>query len=337
MEKYDSILYGNGLTLGVFNQISKLRDFPLIKYLDSTDFFLDLIEMDNHKKIKNDYFKCFDDVTPEVIEEHKRIFEIFIENEDDIRNLGFERWVSLKLFDSGFCLKRVKELICFIYNYWFSVVYREFLNDRRVKQYIAEVSGKILDLLKDDSKIYTTNFDTLLDEGLKVQHIHGKFENIISSFLDIILVLEDLNTENFEYKYLFGTNGYEKLNRIGLINKRVEYSSYNLDFFYDDSLSLGHLLIYGLAFGKAECISDEFIRKYPQHSNLFLTNSVDGHILTKLLMRYQNKQLHKVTIAWYSDEDKKNYKELFKNKDMEQLSSIIEYKHCSELFDLATS
>lgn len=131
----------------------------------------------------------------------------------------------------------------------------------------------------------------------------------------------------FEYKYLFGTNGLEKMSRLNKVRK-IRQTCYDLDFFYSDSLHLGHLLIYGIAFGRAEFLSDDFLEQYPEYENIKLVSTVDGHILQRLESRYQNKQLEKVTLAYYSEADKENYTKIL---GCTELMEITELKKCDEV------
>ena len=76
-------------------------------------------------------------------------------------------------------------------------------------------------MIKPEAKIYTTNFDTLLDRFLKPKHIHGIFALPLREMQDVILEL-DRTKDEFEYIYLFGTNGVEKLHRLNLIIQELD-------------------------------------------------------------------------------------------------------------------
>jgi len=212
-----------------------------------------------------------------------------------------------------------------LYNYWYDVISREIISSKAALNIISSYCASINDLIKNNGLVFTTNFDTLLDNNLRVQHLHGRFVTPLTNMNDIIIHTYKDGTQ--EYKYLFGTNGLEKLARVRKISD-ISKHDYDLNFFYNSSLNLGSLLIYGLSFGKTEFMSDEFLDSNPDHKQLKLIMSVDGHIIEKLSIKHQAGQLTKITISYYSDADLANYNNIFQDTAIEH---IIEYKHCDEI------
>ena len=128
---------------------------------------------------------------------------------------------------------------------------------------------------------------------------------------------------------MFGSNGLEKLSRLDKIRNH-EQNKYNLEFFYDRELYLGHLLIYGISFGKTEFINNEFLKTYPEHEKLYYIRSLDGHILLKLNQLYNAKKIEKITLAYYSQDDLMHYRNIIGFTDFEP---IVECKQCDEIFN----
>jgi hypothetical protein len=327
MYQYDSFLYGNGLTLGVLSIIREYSDNKLWNYLNCENFICDFVKAESHKRIIREYLKYFQ-ITQTTKANHDKARSFLYEKYDEISYLGFERWVSKHLFDNNDEYKNIKVYAYILYNYWYHVITKGILKRTNIKSLRDEMGKHILDFINNKNNIFTTNFDNILDDSLNPNHLHGRFHLPLDRIENVIL--HHFNENDFEYKYLFGTNGLEKLSRIHKLNN-ISQTIYDLDFFYDDSLNLGSLLIYGIAFGRTEFISDDFLRQYPKHKENKLVRTVDGHILLKLILRRRKKQLNKITIAFYSKTDERNYKELFKETELEQ---IIEYKQCDEVFNL---
>ncbi len=271
------------------------------------------------------YLKYFH-IDKETEKSHDEAMEYLKVNYNEISQLGFERWVSKHLFDKN-CNNDIKFYIYILYNYWYHVINEDILLKSKIKELRNKIGSYILESIKDKKLIFTTNFDTILDTSLNPIHLHGCFRLPLDEIKNVIL--EHYNGNEFEYRYLFGTNGLEKLYRIDKINK-FNQSVYNIDFFYDGSINLGDLLIYGIAFGSSKFMSEEFLNKYPAHRDNKLVKTVDGHILYKLLIKYQNKKLNRIIISYYSKNDKLHYMDLFGNTE---INNIIEYKKCEEVFN----
>ena len=330
MRKFDSLLYGNGLTIAILSILKEHSKSNFRDYLDCDTFIGDFITAKSHRRILREYLKYFN-ITDVTKANHDKARSILRENFDDISNLGFERWVSKNLFSDNRDFQRLKWYAYLLYNYWYHIIDKEILNDIKIKKLRNDIGRYVLDSLQNTNNIFTTNFDNILDDSLNPKHIHGRFRLPLDKIANIIL--QHYNDKNFKYKYLFGTNGLEKLTRLNNINK-ITQNIYDLDFLYDDSLELGSLLIFGIAFGRAEFISDTFLEEYPEDRKNKLLMTVDGHILLKLALRHQKKQLTKITIAYHTDADRINYKLLFEESELER---IIEFKHCDELFNFGNA
>lgn len=321
---YDSFLYGNGLSLSILSKIKETTSSPLARYLDCSLFINEFARSQPHSKILREYSNLFT-ITKESQEVHAEALSTLGVCCDEISGLGFERWVSKYLFQKDRTSKTTQTYIYMLYNYWYHVISREIISSKAALNIISSYSSLINNLLENNCLIFTTNFDSLLDNNLSIQHLHGRFVVPLAKVNDIISHTYEDGT--FEYRYLFGTSGLEKTVRLKGIQKTFQHT-YDLDFFYNTSLNLGSLLIYGLSFGKTEFMSDEFLDSNPDHKQLKLIMSVDGHIIEKLSIKHQAGQLTKITISYYSDADLANYNNIFQDSAIEH---IIEYKHCDEI------
>ena len=215
--------------------------------------------------------------------------------------------------------------MCLIYNYWYHCLEKEVLQIESSKSVLSEYSRCIKQLLNSTmaGTIFTVNFDKLLDNELSTNHIHGKFVTPHSNFEQLIAYHYE-EGDKFEWNYLFGAGGMEKLCRITEISKR-QCPNYDLAFFFDEKLALGHLLIFGVAFSATEYMK-ELHNVTSKYDNTFYINCVDGHIVSRLVALKRNGGLSKMTITYYCEADLVNYQSLFRDAG---LSGIVEYKHCS--------
>jgi len=325
---YDSLLYGYGTTLATLGEISrkiKLSERQLA-YLYFDDFFRSFIHSDDHQKIYRDFLKCFN-LTWEVERNLTTVKKVLSERSEEILSYGFERWVSKHIFDKEKKIESNERFFVYmLYNYWAHVLEREILSKKNVKNEIDSIANTIKSKIKNSGSIYTTNFDTFFDDILKPDHLHGSFSIPLLKEKQIRMFNYN-NDENFEYGYLFGTNGIEKLSRINRIRKRQQ-DRYQLRFFYDEDLDLGHLLIFGMSFGKAEFMSEKFLNAYPDQEQFYLSRSVDGHILQKLNQKMEADKLQKITASYYNEEALAQLKYMF---SLAGLDSISEFKHTNDI------
>lgn len=325
---YDSLLYGYGLTCFVFDEVYPLIDSsnPCKKFLSLNFFLEDFINAEKHKRILRDFNRYFqlNDETNKGHEEARNFLKSEINN---ILEFGFERWVSKNLFNAKNKIPKIADMyIYLLYNYWYHLIHKEILSKPSIENKLNQIGENIINGITDKSKIYTTNFDSILDETLKPKHIHGRFILPLSNIDEIIIPLE--NGKELEYSYLFGSNGFEKAKRIQEFPKSSQ-KHYDLDFFFDNELYLGHLLIFGLSFSKTEIITADFQKQYPKYENWYYVKSVDGHILSILKKLIDRDKIKKITISYYKKEELRYYKELFSLTDF---GSIVEYVDSNEIY-----
>jgi hypothetical protein len=328
---YDSFLFGYGLTLAISQ---KLSNSPLLSpqqkeilYLNT--FLRAFVKARKSERMYRQFLALFriDSNIAKLHEVMKNKLELHIE---EIIRYGFERWVSKNLFGAGNQVSDEEKMyIYLLHSYWAHLIYTEILSLPKVKKILISTANEIQKKFHTNKNIFTTNFDTILDNYLKPKHLHGSISLPLVNVGDLILNIFP-NEKDFEYSYLFGTNGLEKMMRLDKI-RQLAQNKYHLEFFFDHKINLGHLLIYGLSFGNAEAISNEFLEKFPKHENFYLTRSVDGHILLKLNERYQKGHLSKITISYYTSQDLEHLRYFF---SMTNLMPIIEFRHSNDIFQI---
>jgi len=325
---YDSLLYGYGTTLAALSRLSSKAELTERQrnYLFFDKFFRCFIHSDDHQKVYRDFLKCFN-LNWQVEKNLATVKNTLAERSEDILSYGFERWVSKHLFDKENKVNPNEQFFIYmLYNYWAHILEREILSKRNVKPVIEAIVYNIRDNITNTQNIFTTNFDTFFDDILKPDHLHGSFSIPLTKEKQIRLFHYN-NGENFEYSYMFGTNGIEKHTRLDRIRRRQQ-DSYQLRFLYDGNVDLGHLLIFGMSFGKAEFMSEEFLNEYPEHEQTYVPRCVDGHILLKLNQKMKDIKLQKITASFYTDDDLEHLKDMF---SLAGLESISEFKHTDDI------
>ena len=325
---YDSLLYGYGTTIATFLRLSSEADLSKRKctYLFFDDFFRSFIHSNDYNKIYRDFLKCFN-LTWEVERNLTTVKKALAESCEEILSYGFERWVSKHLFNKEKKVQPHEQFFVYmLYNYWAHVLEREILSKRNVKPVIEEIACNIRDNITNTQNIFTTNFDTFFDDILKPDHLHGSFSIPLTKEEQIRLFTYN-NNENIEYGYLFGTNGIEKRTRLDRIRRR-EQDRYQLRFFYNEDLDIGHLLIFGMSFGKAEFISEDLLNEYPEYEQTYVPRSVDGHILLRLNQKMKDDKLQKITASYHKEKDLEQLKYMF---SLAGLESISEFKHTNDI------
>lgn len=320
VKKYDSLLYGYGASLSLFNSLRTDPDIntsvEYLEHLDLGNFIQILSESKDHSYLMRGFINLF----PKTHRENQHRDAAFKEIRsriDEIKELGFERWVSKYLFRRESVDSNVQLVLYSIHNYWHTHLHNSIFNHPLVRKKVQSFSHSLLDNLKDSKRIFTTNFDTFVDPYLSPQHVHGKFVHPCHVIGEIIEP-KTFNEKTYDYHYLFGTNGFEKLSRLTELRK-AGAASYNLDFLFSDSIHLGHLLIYGLSLNSSDIIPDHITKK---HQDSFLSYP-DGHLLNRFRALASNGQLDAITIAYYNQEDLDRYKYIFKIIKLDHITTYI--------------
>ena len=323
MKKYDSFLFGYGLTINIFKNIEMNYNIsdPCKKYLNFNNYLRDILFKPDHSSVWRNLSTLFDENSNASIKYRIQTREKLKDSYEEICLYGFERWVGKYLFDKK---KKVDtELIIFVYilyNHWADLLFDGIFNRKTIQMYLKKISNEISNKV-NSKQIYTTNYDIYFDEYLNIQHIHGKFILPLNKISQIMTLLP-WDKSKYEYAYLFGGGGIEKTHRLNDIIK-LKIPEYNTDFFTDESLNMGNILIYGLSFARTEYLTDEFLLKNPEYITNYHFMSVDGHILKLLNQKYNENKLSSIKLTYYNKDEYYYLKNVLKNTELLEITDIV--------------
>lgn len=150
-----------------------------------------------------------------------------------------------------------KEIILFfppIYNIWY-IILSDYLKYLYLKSKIIRFYESVIQITGNPQYIWTTNFD-LFAETIDPEHIHGHFLSKIKAYEDVVYKMIN-NGANYYFKYIWGHNGIGKLNNIQQLMKFDDYRNlFDFNFFFDNSISMDKMLIYGMGFKKSGFTED---------------------------------------------------------------------------------
>ncbi|QRN82407.1 hypothetical protein JR338_08185 [Chloroflexota bacterium] len=331
IHEYDGLLFGNGLSLNLISQLQ-----PLIK-------------PDKHYLLHIDGFlKAFitNQLSPR---EESLIFKLFYDKKDTTNLLFFKKlketfkqyytahdsnieyWFGADLFtkeeECDYDYPTIRTSFPFLYNIWHEIMV-DYLTYLNFTQKLENFEESIKSFVRRDARIFTTNFDRLF-EGLKPDHIHGSFVKGIKKKEELIFTLRSNKT--FDYKCLWGWNGIGKLEEISKIRKIPGYDTFfDFDFFFDENLSLRNLLVYGVGF-QISGYEERLSASIPKYKEPTIGGIVDEHLFIRLNGMQNQRQLKKITFAYYSDSDLRHYEYL---SDYFGLSDVDFIKSSSLLFSI---
>lgn len=216
--------------------------------------------------------------------------------------------------------KGVFEFLYVLYNFWYREVEDAILAKPAVTDYLGKVATE---LSRQFSNVLTLNFDCLLDNKhmpslLKVQHLHGRFIEGLQNYGEVQFFSSN-DGKSFQYTYLYGSNAIEKGDRLKKIHDYFQSSPpkyYDLDFLFGDGKDWGNLLVYGVSFLPTAVFPEGFFRCFPEDKGVpgepdyYFVNSLDGHILFQIQKLLELGMIKHVTIACYSEDNRKLYEEL---------------------------
>lgn len=324
MEKLDTLLYGNGLTIALLGRFKKLSNIETFDNFFNRFLFADKVEKTEFYNILNS------NPFSNVYLEEKELPEIENFLKDNLYNItqnGFEVWIGARVFtDDSFFVKNVTCYYLALFNYWYNLN-KPMFNSQEFQNIIHDCSQsfKILGI----KNTYTLNYDSYLDEALGVKHMHGKF---VDNFIDLqqmayLYYFNDYAKQEFLYPFCAGTNGYEKLCGLNKL-KENNKSRYDFEFLFSESINLGKLLIYGIRFADGFIIPEQLKQTYT-NQDIRLMKYVDGHLLHRLDVLYLTGRLDSITIAYYEESDKERYERVF---DECKVKAIINYEKSNIIF-----
>lgn len=319
--QYDSLLYGNGLTLATLHKIALINCTNIeLSLLSMNDFCRYLFTGPIHRKVYRDFLKTFNQCPSKYENSYTAGRQFMIDYMDEITTYGFEATIGKHIFENQD--NRFSDMIAFWYgfpNYWYNKLQNEVILLPQVQLTINNIADKIKSY--NFKNIFTLNFDTLLDHYIFPQHLHGKFILPYKSYADLI-VFNDKAKKSYLHKYVLDANGMKKLDALDKL-RISNIQEYQLDFFTNSNLNIGRLLIYGVAFRTSEIMTPEFLREFPEHENAQLIHLTDGHIIAKLESMLHEGRLRKIDLTYFSEDDKNNFLRLLSFSKLEQITNLI--------------
>lgn len=309
MNKFDGLIFGNGMTINLINQLKEKVDRKYLYLFNIDEFLMKLISNSLDYNIEKRVFKIFYD--KETVENRKYFNKLKKELEKYYlnNNSNIEKILGRDMFtETDYDLGGIKSIFPALYNAWFNIL-MDYCKNNSLDEYINSFYYDVKEILDSNCKVYTTNFDYLADNILVPEHIHGRFISNLNKYNGICLCKR--NDKEFYFKYIWGWNGIGKL---GMINELTSVASskyfFDFDFFFKD-IEIKYLLIYGLGFQRSGYITEEFLLKYPKYKQEGLECSViDEHILMRIKWMQNKDLLNSVTISYFLEEEKEYFKQL---------------------------
>jgi len=326
--KYDGILFGNGMSINLINQLMRCVP-PEKKYLLKVD----------------DFIKCW--IDGKLTErENRQLYRVFYGNSKD-------KWKYYDLLKSSFaayykkydanieyamgCLlfseekdKRIKDCIQFfpaLYNIW-HIILKDYLEYLELGSDIKNFYESVNNIMNNQHNIWTTNFD-LFAETIHAKHIHGKFVEDMKSYWDVVYKFIN-EGDGYYYKYVWGHNGISKMK---LINKLKEYDDYtkyfDFDFFLANDIKLDKLLIYGMGF-KTSGFIEEVKEAIPRYNKPAFGAIIDEHILLRIGGMQNLGLLNQLDITYYDDIERTYLEDVLRETHVKKYNLIP-----SNLFDFS--
>lgn len=323
---YDGLIFGNGLTLNLLFQIrEKVSEEK--RYLFSIDEFMKYFYEGRLSPREDDivfysFYKNKDQLNLKYYSTIKEKFKEYYQR----HNGNIEYHFGIIVFDeekADYDLGTIKDLFPVFYNVWYCVL-SEYLSYLKLKPYVDRFYSSVYDMVDEQANIWTTNFDKFADSIFPVGHLHGKFVDRITKYSDIVLYMR--NDKEFYFKYIWGHNGYGKMEFIKEHYKKAGNEEYfDFSFFMNEDFIIKNLLIYGFGFQKSGWT--ESLRNYKDiYKKPFLGGVIDEHILFRIQSLQKTSKIENITMSYYKDEEKEYFNELIECFDLHN----IELVHASE-------
>ena len=315
--RYDGILFGNGLSINLLNQLKQY--VPLEKqYLLLLDDFIrcwidgKLSERENGQLYRFFYGNSKD--RWKYFEIMKSLFKSYYAEYDS----NIEYAMGCLLFKDE-KMKDCIQIFPSLYNIW-HIILKDYLIYLGLEFNIKKFYESVSKVIKNTDYIWTTNFD-LFAESIKVKHIHGRFVSNIKSYSDVIYKYID-NGERYYFKYVWGHNGIGKMSLIEKLKQYKDSGSYfDFDFFFSNDLKMDKLLIYGMGF-KPSGVVNEMKATMPRYNRAALGAIIDEHILIRVAGMQNLGILNQVDIVYYDEREKEYFEEVVYETKIEKYNLI---------------
>lgn len=314
---YDGIMFGNGLTLNMLNQIKKFVPREKRYLLNINEF---LKQWTNNKlttREERKFYSCiYGQATDrwhyfEIIK--KEITKYFEKYDADI-----EYTMGVLLFKESEYRNAI-QLFPAIYNIWY-IILKDYLDYLDTSIQISNFYKSVRDMTENPKYIWTTNFD-LFGESIKPEHIHGKFLSQMKRYEDVVYKMMN-NRKNYYYKYIWGHNGIGKLNNIQQLSQYSDCGNFfDFGYFFDNTIKMDRMFIYGMGFKKAGYV-EELKTAYPKYENVTIGAIVDEHILIRIKGMQNLGLLNKVDISYFNEVEKKYLEEVMEAVNIKEYALV---------------
>lgn len=302
---YEGVIFGNGMSLNLLQQLKSSVPKDKQYLLDINDFLKYWIE----GKISKREEKIFYTTLYRNKKDKWKYFEL-LKDKVALYYETYDADIEYALGALLFKESEYKEIILFfpaIYNIWYIILieYLEYLN---LTSQITKFYESVRQITGNPQYIWTTNFD-LFGESINPEHIHGRFLAKIKTYEDIVYKMIN-NGVNYYFKYIWGHNGIGKLNNIHQLMKFADYRDFfDFDFFFDNSIRMDKMLVYGMGFKKSG-FTEELRTAYPKYNRAAFGAIIDEHILMRINGMQELGILKQVDITYFNDEEKRHLEEV---------------------------
>lgn len=301
---YDGIMFGNGMSLNLLQQLRGYIPTDKQYLLDIDDFLKYWI---NGKITKREERILYHSLYGNKIDKWN-FFEKLkndLQKYYDCYNADIEYVLGTLLFEET----EYKEMISFfpaLYNIW-HIVLMDYLKYLDLFPKIQKYYESVKRITGNPQYIWTTNFD-LYGESIKPEHIHGRFLVQMKKYEDVVYKKIN-NGKKFYFKYIWGHNGIGKLRNIEQIMRFADYSNFfDFKFFFDSNIRMDTMLIYGMGFRKAGFVN-ELATAYSKYNKAALGAIIDEHILMRINGMITSGMLNHVDITFFDEKEKIHLKE----------------------------
>ena len=302
---YNGVMFGNGMSLNLLQQLKSLVPKDKQYLLEINDFLKFWIKGKISKREEKIFYTS--------LYGNKKDKWKFFELLKDKVALYYETYDADIEYTLGALLfkeSEYKEIILFfpaIYNIWY-IILGNYLKYLDLESKIIEFYQSVIRVTGNPQYIWTTNFD-LLAESIDPEHIHGRFLPQIKKYEDVVYKMIN-NGANYYFKYIWGHNGIGKLNNIQQVMKFDDYRNFfDFDFFFDNGISMDKMLIYGMGFKKSG-FTEDLRTAYPKYNKAAFGAIIDEHVLMRIKGMQDLGILNQVDITYYNDEEKRHFEEV---------------------------
>lgn len=302
---YDGVMFGNGMSLNLLQQLKPLVPKDKQYLLDVNEFLKSWIE----GKISQREERIFYTSLYGNKKDRRKFFGLLKENVTSYYgtyDADIEYTLGMLLFKESEHKDMIR-LFPAIYNIW-HIILCDYLKYLNLGSNIAKFYESVVYILGNPRYRWTTNFD-LFGESINPEHIHGRFLIKMKAYEDVIYKKIN-NGANYYFKYIWGHNGNGKSNNIQQLTKYGDYMDFfDFDFFYNDFIRMDKMLIYGMGFKKSGFTVDLRVA-YPKYNKAVSGAIIDEHVLERIKVLQDLKMLNQVDITYFNNEEERHLEEV---------------------------